>query len=147
MSLNMFFAPLLSPPEILVMWALVHLMLSQRSLKLFSFIFILSLHQWFLLICFPACWCIPLYHLVYCWFLLAYFSLELLYPSKSWLIEKRPWCWEGLKAGGEAGDRGWDGWMASLTQWTWVWATLGDNEGQRSLECCRPWGHNKSDRT
>ena len=35
---------------------------------------------------------------------------------------KRPWCWERLRAGGEAGDRGWDGWMASLTQWTWVWA-------------------------
>ena len=34
---------------------------------------------------------------------------------------KRPWCWERLKAGGERGDRGWDGWMASLTQRTWVW--------------------------
>ena len=34
---------------------------------------------------------------------------------------KRPLCWERLKAGGED-DRGWDGWMASLTQWTWVWA-------------------------
>ena len=34
---------------------------------------------------------------------------------------KRPWCWEGLKAGGEGGDRGWDGWMASPTQWTWAW--------------------------
>ena len=34
---------------------------------------------------------------------------------------KRPWCWEILKAGGEGNDRGWDGWMASLTQWTWVW--------------------------
>ena len=34
---------------------------------------------------------------------------------------KRPWCWEGLRAGGEGADRGWDGWMASLTQWTWVW--------------------------
>ena len=34
---------------------------------------------------------------------------------------KRLWCWEGLGAGGEGGDRGWDGWMASLTQWTWVW--------------------------
>ena len=33
---------------------------------------------------------------------------------------KRPWCWERLKAGGEADDRGWDGWMASLTQWMWV---------------------------
>jgi len=35
---------------------------------------------------------------------------------------KRPWCWERLRAGGEAGVRGWDGWMASPTQWTWVWA-------------------------
>ena len=35
---------------------------------------------------------------------------------------KRSWCWERLKAGGEGDDRGWDGWMASLTQWTWVWA-------------------------
>ena len=33
---------------------------------------------------------------------------------------KRLWCWEGLGAGGEVGDRGWDGWMASLTRWTWV---------------------------
>ena len=34
---------------------------------------------------------------------------------------KRLWCWEGLEAGGEGDDRGWDGWMASLTRWTWVW--------------------------
>ena len=34
---------------------------------------------------------------------------------------KRPWCWEGLGAGGEGDDRGWDGWMASPTRWTWVW--------------------------
>ena len=34
---------------------------------------------------------------------------------------KRLWCWEGLGAGGERDDRGWDGWMASLTRWTWVW--------------------------
>ena len=33
---------------------------------------------------------------------------------------KRPWCWERLKAGGEGDDRRWDGWMASLTQWSWV---------------------------
>ena len=33
---------------------------------------------------------------------------------------KRPWCWERLKAGGEGDNRGWDGWMASPTQWTWV---------------------------
>ena len=34
---------------------------------------------------------------------------------------KRPWFWERLKAGGEGDVRGWDGWMASPTQWTWVW--------------------------
>ena len=34
---------------------------------------------------------------------------------------KRPWCWEGSGAGGEGDGRGWDGWMASPTQWTWVW--------------------------
>ena len=34
---------------------------------------------------------------------------------------KRPWCWEKLRAGGEGDDRGWDGWMASPTRWTWVW--------------------------
>ena len=34
---------------------------------------------------------------------------------------KRLWCWEGLGAGGKGDDRGWDGWMASPTRWTWVW--------------------------
>ena len=38
---------------------------------------------------------------------------------------KRPWCWEGLWAGGEGDDRGWDGWMASPTQWTRVWVSSG----------------------
>jgi len=38
---------------------------------------------------------------------------------------ERPWCWERLKAGGEGDDRGWDGWMASLTQQTWVWVNSG----------------------
>ena len=38
---------------------------------------------------------------------------------------KIPWCWERLKVGGEGDDRGWDGWMASLTQWTWVWVNSG----------------------
>ena len=36
---------------------------------------------------------------------------------------KRPWCWERLKVGGEGENRGWDGWMASLTQWTWIWVS------------------------
>ena len=41
--------------------------------------------------------------------------------AKSWLIGKSLWCWERLRAGGEGDSRGWDGWMASLTQWTSVW--------------------------
>ena len=35
------------------------------------------------------------------------------------------WCWEGLGSGGEGDDRGWDGWMASPTRWTWVWVKFG----------------------
>ena len=38
---------------------------------------------------------------------------------------KRLWCWEGFGAGGDGDDRGWDGWMASLTRWTWVWVNSG----------------------
>jgi len=41
---------------------------------------------------------------------------------KNWLW-KQPWCWERLKAGREGDSRGWDGWMASLTQWTCIWAS------------------------
>ena len=39
---------------------------------------------------------------------------------------KRLRCWEGLGARGEGDDRGWDGWMASLTRWTWVWVNSGN---------------------
>ena len=35
---------------------------------------------------------------------------------------KKPWCWERLKAG-KGDNRGWDGWIASPTQWTWVWVS------------------------
>ena len=38
---------------------------------------------------------------------------------------KRPWCWEGLWAGGKGDNREWDGWMASLTRWIWVWVNSG----------------------
>ena len=38
---------------------------------------------------------------------------------------KRLWCWEGLRTGGEGDDRGWDGWMASLTWRMWVWVNSG----------------------
>ena len=76
----------------------------------------------------------------YCY--LVYFSLSLFNPFLMyfgvWGLDthkilnyyllthwKRPWCWERLKAGGEEDKRGWDGWMASLTQWTWVWVDSG----------------------
>ena len=42
---------------------------------------------------------------------------------KNWLIGKRLWCWELLKVRGEGDNRGRDGWVASLTLWTWVWAS------------------------
>ena len=57
---------------------------------------------------------------------------------------KRPWCWERLRARGEGGDRGWDGWMASPTEFE---QTPGDREGQGSLACCSPWGCKQSDMT
>ena len=48
--------------------------------------------------------------------------------SASWFKEvthwKRLWCWERLRAGGKGDNRGWDGWIASPTQWTWVWVNL-----------------------
>ena len=44
---------------------------------------------------------------------------------KNWLILKRPRYWERLKAGGEGDERGWDGWIASPTQWIWVWVNSG----------------------
>ena len=65
---------------------------------------------------------------------------------KNWLIWK-DWCGKWLKAGGEGDDRGWDGWMASWTLWTWVWASSRTWDGQRSLACCSPWGHKESDTT
>ena len=60
---------------------------------------------------------------------------------------KRPRCWERLKVGGEGDDRGWDGWMASLTWWTWVEKSLGAGDGQGGLACCCQWGHKESDTT
>ena len=52
-----------------------------------------------------------------------------LQTSATWCEElthwRRPWCWEILMAGGEGDVRGWDGWMASATRWTWVWASSG----------------------
>ena len=60
---------------------------------------------------------------------------------------KRLSCWERLRAGGEADNRGWRGWMASSTQWTWVWPN-----SRRYWRTGKPgmlqlWGHKSSDLT
>ena len=47
---------------------------------------------------------------------------QVIIPKTHW---ERFWWWERLRAGGEGDDRGWDGWMASPTQGTWVWAKSG----------------------
>ena len=60
---------------------------------------------------------------------------------------KRLWCWEGLGAGGEEDDRGWHGWVASLTQCTRVGKTPGFGDGQGGLACCDSWGRKESDTT
>ena len=61
---------------------------------------------------------------------------------------KRLWCWEGLGAGGEGDDRGWDGWMVSLTRWTWVWVNSGSWWWTgRGLACCSSWGRKALDTT
>ena len=53
--------------------------------------------------------------------------LKLKLPLAIWCKElthlKRHWCWERLKAGGKGDNRGWDSWMASPTQWTWIWVS------------------------
>ena len=61
---------------------------------------------------------------------------------------KRPWCWERLGAGRGGDDRGWDGWMASWTQWTRVW--VGSKSWWwtgREAWHCSPWGHKELDTT
>ena len=60
---------------------------------------------------------------------------------------KRQWCWERLKVGKEGDDRGWDGWMISPIQWTWVWTSSRIGDGQGSLVCYSPWGHKELDTT
>ena len=57
---------------------------------------------------------------------------------------KRPWYWERWKAGGGGGDRGWDGWMASLSRWIRIWGGSGSRWCQRNVACCRPWGCKES---
>ena len=59
---------------------------------------------------------------------------------------ERLWCWVRLKVE-EGDDRGWDGWMVSLTWWHDFEQALGVGDAQGSLVCCSPWGHKESDTT
>ena len=60
--------------------------------------------------------------------------------EKSWHL-KRPWCWERLRVGREGEDRGWDGWMESPTQRTWVWVNYVSWWWTWRLACCGSWNH------
>ena len=53
----------------------------------------------------------------------------------------------GKVEGRRRGNRGWDGWMASPTQWTEFEQAPGDGEGEESLACCSPWGCKELDTT
>ena len=75
---------------------------------------------------------------------LQYFGHLMWWQARHW---KRPSCWERLKAGGEGADRGSDGWMASLTQWTWVWVNSRGWWWTGRLGCCSPWVCKESDIT
>ena len=60
---------------------------------------------------------------------------------------KRPWCWERLKAGGEADNRGWDGWWHHWLNGHEFEQAPGVGDGQGSLVCCSPWGCKELDMT
>ena len=85
------------------------------------------------------------------------YSLEgLILKSKLWYFDylmrntdslEKTLMWERLKAGGEGDDRGWNGWIASLTRWTWVWVSSGSGWWTGSLACCSPWGYKELDVT
>ena len=69
----------------------------------------------------------------------------------SWCKElthlKRRWCWERLRAGGEGNDKGWDGWMASPIQRTWVWVNSWSWRWTGRPASCGSWGCKESDMT
>ena len=76
----------------------------------------------------------------WCW---SWNSSSLATSCKELTHWKRPWCWEGFGAGGEEDDRGWDGWMTSLTRWTCVWV----NSGSQWWMYCDSWGRKELDTT
>ena len=75
-------------------------------------------------------------------------EIPILCPSDAELTHlTRPWCWVRLKVGGEGDDRGWDGWMASLTQWMWVWVNSGSWWWTGRPGMLQSMGHKESDTT
>ena len=62
-------------------------------------------------------------------------------------LSEKLWCWEGLGAGGDRVDRGWDAWMTSPAQWMWVWVNSGNWWWQGGLVCCNSWGCKESGMT
>ena len=74
-------------------------------------------------------------------------EIPILWPPDEPTHLKRPWCWERLRAGGEGDNRGWDGWMASLTQWTWVWVNSGRWWWTGRPGVLGSWGCKESDMT
>jgi len=52
-----------------------------------------------------------------------------------------------IEAEREGDNRGWDGWMALLAQWTWIWVNSGSWWSQGGLVCCSPWGRKELDTT
>ena len=71
---------------------------------------------------------------------MSWMNLEpLIQWSKSERERQMPYMNTYILRAGEGDDRGWDCLKASPTQKTWVWANLGDSEGQESLACCSPW--------
>ena len=67
--------------------------------------------------------------------------------AKSWLIGKDSEAGRDWGAGGDGDHRGWDGWMASATQWTWVWVNSGSCWWKGYLACCSPRGLKESSPT
>ena len=75
--------------------------------------------------------------------------MEIIRPpdAKSWLIWKDPDAWKDWGQEEKGDNRGWDSWMASPTQWTWVWVDSWSWWWTESLACCSPWGHKELDTT
>ena len=95
-----------SPQKLCYWFAPVELQLNSSVIKLWNFVSYENTKQLHLLMTISQCW--------------SWNSNTLSASCKELTDLKRPWCWEGLGAGVEEDDRGWDGCMASSTQWTWV---------------------------